>query len=233
MLASRLHGKCHLCQANIGLYTKDTHDSPKSFWEATPLVCPMCDNGLLQPPIFRLSHDDISIPLYVGGYYHTPLDKVMTQFKDHHDLSALMVLYHLLSKLSKPTTINASNAVIVPVPTTKSRLSKRGFNPVLILAKYLSHLWQIPLFTQLYRHDNQTHQRGLSKAERTQNVADDFYINQHPNAHHIVLFDDVITTGSTLLALANTLSTQQNHLYGVGVLHGKPDLHLPILTKDG
>lgn len=179
--------------------------------------------------MFKIEHDH-PMPLSVASFYDTPLNKVMSAYKDHQDLSALMVLYWLLSTLPAPKRLTATNAVIMPVPTTNSRLIKRGFNPVLTLAKYLSYHWQLPICQGIARHENATHQRGLGRAERLHNVQQDFYVTNLPQVKYVILFDDVVTTGATLSAMAQTLLAQNPKfvIVAVGVLHGQADLHLPV-----
>lgn len=168
------------------------------------------------------------IPLLVGGFYEMPLSQAMSAYKDHENLSSLMVLYHLLANIPKPRGL--TRALIVPVPTTPKRLGKRGFYPVLTLAKCLSYLWQIPLWQGIARHENTTHQRGLHKSARLLNVNDDFYLTKPLSAYQVVLFDDVVTTGATLMAMANTIKANYPKVkpIAVSVLHGKAELHLPV-----
>ena len=168
------------------------------------------------------------VPLYLGNFYQMPLKRVMTWYKDNENLSALMVLYHVLCQMPRPKL--SARAVLVPMPTTPNRLKKRGFNPVLTLAKFLSYWWQIPIWQGLARLDNQTHQRGLDRQERLHNVKQDFYLTDELTALQVVLFDDVVTTGATLSAAALALLGRYPKLKvsAVGVLHGTPELHLPV-----
>lgn len=210
-MASRFHRTCHLCgEPNL----------------SGALVCQSCTDSLMTPPpIMNLQ----GIPLMVAGFYESPLSLVMSAYKDHEDLSSLLVLYHLLSRLPRPRALS-SRAVIVPVPTTDDRLVARGFYPVLTLAKFLSYHWQIPLWRGIGRHQNDTHQRGLDRSARLSNVKDDFYLASPLSASQVVLFDDVVTTGATIEAMSEAIRTKYPKVkpIAVGVLHGKKDLHLPV-----
>ncbi|MDO4896164.1 MAG: hypothetical protein Q3971_02270 [Moraxella sp.] len=221
MMSSRLHRACHLCgEPNAGRLFDPI---------GAGLLCDVCEQSI--KPLPAMSVD--GIPLLVAHFYDVPFNHIMTAYKDHENLSAFMVLCHLLSTLPKPKGLMAHRAVIMPTPTTSKRLIKRGFNPVLTLAKHLSYLWQIPIWQGMSRHDNATHQRGLDKSARLSNVKDDFYLTDELSAHQVVLFDDVITTGATLTAMADVIRTHYPKVrpIGVGVLHGKADLHLPIFGK--
>lgn len=214
---SLLHRTCHLCHGRCeGLF-------------GINLVCQNCHDSLQKPS--KLLNAD-GIPLLVGGFYDVPLNGVMSAYKDHENLSALMVLYHLLYHLPRPHGLT-DRAVIVPTPTTPDRLTKRGFFPVLTLAKFLSHVWQIPIWQGIARHENTTRQRGLGRDDRLHNVQNDFYLTKPLSAYQVVLFDDVVTTGATLSAMARAVrdSYPKTKLIATCVLHGKADLHLPVFMK--
>lgn len=196
---------------------------------ATPfgcaLICDYCHEQLSwQLPRMKIA-DGLS--LCAGSFYEMPLKRVMALYKDKQDLSALLVLYHVMCQIPKPTL--GQNTIIVPVPTTKDRLIKRGFNPVLTLARFLSYWWQLPIWQGIARIDNQTHQRGLDKQSRLCNVKEDFCVMNELPTRSLILFDDVVTTGATVSAVAQTIWNDypNTKITVVGVLHGTPNLHLP------
>lgn len=219
MLASRCHHSCHLCgEPNLGRFFAPI---------GAGLLCQDCADGIHPLPLMSVQ----GMPLLVAGFYEAPWHRVMTAYKDHENLSAFMVLYHLLSQLPKPKSL--THAVIIPVPTTSDRLIQRGFYPVLHLARALSYLWQIPIWQGMSRHHNATRQRGLDKSARLSNVKHDFYLTDELSARQVVLFDDVVTTGATLSAIADVICATYPRVkpIGVGVLHGKQGLHLPMFKK--
>lgn len=91
--------------------------------------------------------------------------------------------------------------IIIPVPLHPKRMQERGFNQAEWIARGLSDETGIPYDTDhLKRLINNTHQANLLGLERSQNVSNIFEIN-HPEElyrKHILLVDDVITTGATL-----------------------------------
>lgn len=221
LLSSRFYRTCHLCHQPSGGGLFEPIGSA--------LVCQECHHALNKPS--KVLHAD-GVPLLVGAFYETPLNHVMSAYKDNENLSALMVLYHLLYHLPRPRGLT-NRAVIVPTPTTPDRLAKRGFYPVLTLAKFLSYVWKIPLWQGIQRHENTTHQRGLGRDERLNNVQNDFYLSESLSAHQVVLFDDVVTTGATLSAMAQLLRAKypNTKLIAACVLHGKQGLHLPEFRR--
>lgn len=216
----RLHNTCQLCGESI-----TTQSGRAPF--ACGLLCGYCHEQLPALPTLKLTDD---LPLCVGAFYDMPLKRVMARYKDKQDLSALLVLYHVLCQMQSDVP---ADSVIVPVPTTKRRLTKRGFNPVLTLAKFLSYWWQMPIWQGIARVENELHQRGLDKQARLSNVKDDFYVLGEPPARSLILFDDVVTTGATLSAMAQTIWRvhPKTKITAVGVLHGKPSLHLPVFDR--
>lgn len=91
--------------------------------------------------------------------------------------------------------------VIIPIPLHPKRLRERGFNQSEWIARGLSEETGIPCDTDhLKRIVDNAHQVSLIGLERSQNVNDIFEVN-HPEElyrKHILLVDDVITTGATL-----------------------------------
>jgi ComF family protein len=98
----------------------------------------------------------------------------------------------------------------VPVPLSIPRLRERGFNQSEILAGHLAKFWSIPVLSDaLCRGSATRSQTQLTPGERLSNVAGAFSVAQKAlqdvRGQHLVLLDDVITTGSTLGACARAL----------------------------
>ncbi len=95
--------------------------------------------------------------------------------------------------------------VVVPVPLHKRKLRKRGFNQSEWIARGISEALGKPVSAgNLYRKIYSTTQTRKSRFERWQNVEGIFGISDIPSFEnrHILLVDDVATTGSTLEACA-------------------------------
>ena len=91
--------------------------------------------------------------------------------------------------------------LIVPVPLHPKKRKQRGYNQAEIIAKGLSKATSIPISADnLIRTIHNPTQTKFDKTRRWENVKDIFDI-KNPEAFenkHILLVDDVITTGSTL-----------------------------------
>mgnify|MGYP003292035300 CR=1 FL=1 len=108
--------------------------------------------------------------------------------------------------------------VIVPVPLHRKRLKERGFNQAEWIAKGLSDSTHIPMdTTHLLRIRNNAHQAQEQGRDRKKNVEHLFDVN-HPEEWyrlHILLVDDIITTGSTLLSCIDALSPVRDAQFSV------------------
>jgi ComF family protein len=115
-----------------------------------------------------------------------------------------------MSRVSWPRDVVRERAGIVPVPLSAARQRDRGFNQSENLALHLAKIWAVPMMnTVLTRSTGTTSQTQLTPGERLGNVAGAFVVPQIARkdviGRHLVLLDDVITTGSTLGACAKAL----------------------------
>lgn len=97
--------------------------------------------------------------------------------------------------------------VLIPIPLHPKRLRERGYNQALELARPISRVSGIPIDTQTCKRIKYTsRQTQLTAQERAKNLKDAFFVE--PNAadwQHVVLIDDVVTTGTTVNELAKAL----------------------------
>jgi ComF family protein len=102
-----------------------------------------------------------------------------------------------------PGTLTA----LVPVPLAPARLRERGYNQSELLAAALARRWTLPcLSNALVRMRHTTTQTALTRQQRLGNVAGAFTVMGAYRARvrgaHLILVDDVITTGATMNACA-------------------------------
>lgn len=193
---------------NHSFFTKLRQHVNKSF--NSGLLCSDCHNRITWLP--KSFEVDItagtSLSIQAATYYDYPIRQAIRAFKHHEDMTKLPLLIHILRQLPRPQGCHRDNSVIVAMPTTNQRLTKRGFDPVSILAAQLSKHWQIPLWNGVERIDNTVSQQGLTRAERLGNLDNAFALIQTPPVKRLLLFDDVATTGASLQALGRTLYSQ-------------------------
>jgi competence protein ComFC len=97
--------------------------------------------------------------------------------------------------------------VIVPVPLHPTRQRERGFNQASLLAELLSAEISVPSKPLLERTHYTTTQTALDRAERMENLHNAFRLRKTADVRdlHVLLIDDVLTTGSTLSECARVL----------------------------
>ena len=96
---------------------------------------------------------------------------------------------------------------IVPIPLYKKKQRKRGYNQAQVLAKELGRVWNLPVYTDLLIRIRDTKpQKMLNDTERKNNLKRAFKTTKNiVQLKHILLIDDIYTTGSTLDAAAAAL----------------------------
>lgn len=97
--------------------------------------------------------------------------------------------------------------VIVPMPLHWRKLLQRGFNQAELLAKFVSRRSGIRLVNALRRRKKTDPQAGLTRSQRRSNVAGAFEVRRTDavEGRHVLLIDDVLTTGATASACASVL----------------------------
>ena len=97
--------------------------------------------------------------------------------------------------------------LVVPVPLHPARLRERGFNQAELLAKILAQKINIPLGCALERIRYTTTQTAFDRVERMENLRGAFRLRKKIGVRglHVLLVDDILTTGSTLSECARVL----------------------------
>jgi ComF family protein len=98
--------------------------------------------------------------------------------------------------------------IIIPLPLFAAREKKRGYNQASLIAEGISQKLKIPVFNdvvlRIKKTETQTHK---SRIQRWENMKSTFEIHNPPkiSGKHVLLVDDVVTTGASLDACAQVL----------------------------
>ena len=91
---------------------------------------------------------------------------------------------------------------LLPVPLHWRRQAYRGFNQAGELAIALSRKTGLPILNNVFRRRATPYQSGLAAADRQRNLRAAFTVRGTITARHVLIVDDVITTGETCRQLA-------------------------------
>jgi len=106
---------------------------------------------------------------------------------------------------------------ILPVPLHKKRMRQRGFNQSIEIARGIAAKYKIPIEANaVVRQQSTSSQTGLNAKQRRKNIKGAFCVAGKLNYKHVLIIDDVVTTGSTVNELAKLL--KKNKVERVGVL---------------
>jgi len=135
--------------------------------------------------------------------YAPPVDYLIGRLKFHRDLRVVPALANLLLRAVAGDT---GADWLVPVPITPARLRSRGFNQALEIARILHKRSGVRIARAVHRRRGaEIPQSSLpDTAARRTNVAGAFEARTDIDGH-VVIIDDVVTTGATVNELARCL----------------------------
>ncbi|NOR43492.1 MAG: ComF family protein [Gammaproteobacteria bacterium] len=106
---------------------------------------------------------------------------------------------------------------IIPVPIHDRRLRGRGYNQSIEIARVMAKKLAIPIaYDAVVKKHSTLAQSGLNAKERQKNIKNAFDVINVENYKHVLIVDDVVTTGSTVNEIAKAL--KKNGVDRVGVL---------------
>jgi ComF family protein len=156
---------------------------------------PASENGSLALCGRCLAHAPHFDATIAGADYAPPVDGMILALK----FQARLDLGHAFGRLLAARAPKVAIDAVVPVPLSRLRLRERGFNQVEEIARSLARELGRPcLRFALQRIAERPPQQGLSLARRRANVRHAFVAPSALCLGHVVLVDDVMTSGSTL-----------------------------------
>lgn len=110
---------------------------------------------------------------------------------------------------------------LVPVPLHAAKERRRGYNQSILLCEGMAEVWKLPVITKaVLRISPTATQTHKNRVERWQNMEGRFTLARPEliKGRHILLVDDVITTGATMEACARALMGAEDVRVSVAAL---------------
>ena len=191
------------------------------------LLCAQCfhqlpQTGFLsspQNPVEKIFYGRLNIEHAASAFYFNKdslLQQLIIQLKYRNNQIAGLYLGKILGRLIIDSKRFDNVDVIIPLPLNEKKLLKRGYNQAALIAKGIAEVFHKPVLENVVERilftETQTHKGRIERwqtMENVFNVADASIIKNK----HILLVDDIITTGATLEACgASILQNESNKL---------------------
>jgi ComF family protein len=182
-------------------------------------ICGRCSQNLPETHFFEAPNNPIEkifygrLPISAGAaawYFHknSALQALLFQLKYKSNKDVGLFIGKQMGALLAASERFASIDALVPVPLHPQALSKRGFNQAALICEGIGQVWHKPVLTgAIARTKHTSTQTKQTRAERWDNMENAFTIKDPASikGKHLLIIDDVITTGATIEACGKTL----------------------------
>ena len=175
-------------------------------------------------PVERAFWGRLQIQSGAAQYYFTKesgMQDLMNAFKYRGNKELGLYLGQLLGHALKERKRFDAIDALIPLPLFASKERARGFNQSLILCQGITQVWDKPIFSDVVvRKEATESQTKKNRVERWLNMKGRFEITK-PKAiegKHVLLIDDVITTGATLEACGREIIEAPNATLSIATL---------------
>lgn len=187
-----------------------------SLWRHEETLCDLCDHHLpktnyqleLENPVSRIFWGRVEL-VTASAYLHfnkgNRAQKLIHQLKYKGRKDVGIRMGRDFGRLLKHSPFYNDVGVIIPVPLHKRKYMQRGYNQSELFAEGLARSMGVPVEARnMVRTRETSTQTRKSRFHRWENVADLFVLEDPHRLRnaHVLLVDDVITTGATLEAAA-------------------------------
>ena len=210
------YGECAVCKVRLDDAKGDCLcDRCREKWDLERANADSSRKYVASLPLDSLCY----LSLYITHENGIARDLILSQ-KDYDSPSVNRFLAGEISeKLLKSIPDIGTDTVICSVPRSKANVIDKGFNQARSLGKHLAKALALRYIDALKYVGNNVIQHGLSPAERWENAARSYEINEYAisevSCRRVILVDDVYTTGATLSTCASILKR-----YGVRTVDG-------------
>jgi ComF family protein len=163
-------------------------------------------------PVEKIFWGRLDVQHATAQYYLTPsslIHRLLHQFKYRDEPLLAACLGTLMGSSLAASPLYSTVDVLVPLPLFPSRLRKRGYNQSAMLCQGISDMTGKPVRENVVRRTTFTEtQTNKNRVERWQNMEGRFELTDGEalTHKHVLLVDDVITTGATLEACGKCLA---------------------------
>lgn len=199
-IESRLCIRClsSLPETNFEIHPNNPVE--KDFWGRLPIIC-------------AAAHLYFTKESLVQHLMH------QLKYKGNKDLG--LQLGRLMGNALKNATRFNEIEALVPLPLFPSKEKKRGYNQATILCEGIAEILALPVLSKVISRPQHTEtQTKKGRIERWKNIEGKFQLKD-PQAiqnKHLLLVDDVVTTGATLEACGNELLNADNVKLSIATL---------------
>jgi len=182
-------------------------------------ICLSCLNNIPRTNYHLLTDNPVEkrfwgkAPIFRGTSFFffqkgSPFQKLLHElkYKGNKEIGEILGRYAAAELLNSPDFCSID--IIIPIPLHPKRFAQRGYNQSEWIGKGLSAVLDKPQDTNTLKRVKQTTtQTKKSVFERFENTEGIFELSgaKELEGKHLLLIDDVLTTGSTLNAAINTL----------------------------
>src|SRR5690606_11312206 len=176
-------------------------DCLASAFEVIPSRCFLCKQLTDDFKVCRQCKKQTPLQsVYVGTAYSGPAKQLVNELKFVPNRAAATVMAQWLDEVMS----YVDSDFVTFVPTARTRVRQRGFDHARLLSKHFAEKRSLPWTTLLVRHGS-SRQVGAEKQTRAKQIAGAYTAKKRLHGEHILLIDDISTTGATLSEAAKIL----------------------------
>ena len=172
-------------------------------------------NDLYENVMAKLFWGQIKLEKATALFYYEPHAETARilyelKYKNHPEIG--VVMGRMMAKELMKSGLFEDIDALVPVPLAKKREHERGYNQSLELAKGVSEVTGLPIANLVIRRTKFVgSQTKRGRWERNENVEHVFeLVDDNISDQHLLLIDDVVTTGATVIACAKEMQKASN-----------------------